>query len=102
MKLRDHPLMTYHGVRNWPPMWAPVAHEGEKTLNGEIGILKRVDCQVRFSNRCFLTIEVGGESYVGTLLFDDATFCWLVGRILQKNIGDSTKDVGDLDLSFTL
>jgi hypothetical protein len=102
VKLRDHPMMCYRGVRNWPPVWTRVAQETVIKHSGEIGILKQVDCRVRFSNRAFLTVEYEGESYIGTLLFDDPVFCRAVGRLLQKNIDRSIKSIGDLDFWFTL
>jgi len=94
--------MCYHGVRNWPPVWTRAAQAAVIRLTGEIGVLKRVDCQIRFTNRAFLTVEYEGEPYIGTLLFDDAVFCRVVGRLLQRNIGQSIKTIGDLDLWFTL
>jgi hypothetical protein len=47
MLLRDHPLMSRHGVPNWPPVWTWVngpAVDGpeNESLRGEVGILKWV------------------------------------------------------------
>jgi hypothetical protein len=100
--LRDHPLMQYRGARNWPPVWSQAGTNGKKTATGEVGILKQVNGDSRSNKRCFLVIEHEGERYIGALLFDDAIFCWLISRVLKSHIGWSVKDLGELDLSFTL
>jgi hypothetical protein len=52
--------------------------------------------------KCFLYIERENQSYVGALLFEDDMFCWLMCKIISNQLGRKIKDVGDLDLSFTL
>jgi hypothetical protein len=101
--LRDHPLMAYHHIRNWPPVWTLPVRGGEKTLKGEIGILKYVHSAARdfSSNKCFLVIEYEGQNYCGALLFDDRTFCSRISTILHNQLGHSIKEIGDLDLSHT-
>jgi hypothetical protein len=42
MKLRDHPLMSRAGVRNWPPAWLWRAGSGDAKPYGEVGILREV------------------------------------------------------------
>ena len=98
MKLREDPRMTYRGMPNWPPVWC---RSGEETLKGELGVLVSADCD-RSGNRCFLSMELDGRRYAGTLLFNDVTFCWFVTRILKNRTGTSIQDLGDLDLSFSL
>jgi hypothetical protein len=100
--LRDHPLMQYRGARNWPPVWTQAGTNGKKTATGEVGRLKQVNGDSRSNKRCFLVTEHEGERYIGALLFDDAIFCWLISRVLKSHIGWSVKELGDLDLSFTL
>jgi hypothetical protein len=39
---------------------------------------------------------------MGALLCDDDAFCSLVTKLLKDQIGRSIKDIGDLDLCFTL
>jgi hypothetical protein len=96
MQLRHHPLMRYRGVSNWPPVWV----NGTKTIRGEVGVLTGVT--VHPSKKCFLRIDHQNERYLGSLLFEDDMFCWLLGRILVNHLGREIKDIGDLDLSFTL
>lgn len=98
MKLRDHPLMSYRGISNWPPIWC---RTGKETLTGEIGVLVNADTD-RSGSRCYLSIDFENERYCGTLLFTDITFCWFITKILRNRIGMPIKDVGDLDLSYGL
>ena len=42
MRLRDHPLMTYNGVSNWPPVWIQTSEQ--RRVIPEMGILKHVHC----------------------------------------------------------
>jgi hypothetical protein len=42
MLLRDHSLMSYHGLRNWPPVWNCIGRLENTHAKGEVGILKGV------------------------------------------------------------
>ena len=102
MKPRDHPLMRYRTMRNWPPVWIEKFSEN-KTLMGEIGVLKTLGViNMKRGTRCYLHITHNGKPYVGSLLFDDAAFCTQIANLLQGQIGTSIADIGDLDLSHTL
>ena len=100
MQLRDHPLMSFGGKPNWPPLW--VASTDSTTLAGEIGILKHVISDITSDHRCFLMMEHDGKGYVGILKFHDAAFCSLVCALFNRYIGRSIKEIGDLDTSSTL
>jgi hypothetical protein len=42
MELRDHRLMSYRGVPNWPPVWVRIKTAAEQQiLRGEIGVLQQ-------------------------------------------------------------
>lgn len=99
MKLRNHPLMRYEALANWPPVWSRSGVDGRV---GEIGVLRQVNGEDGFCTRCFLVIEHDGQRYVGALLFDDAMFCGFITKFLQSYIGLPIKDIGDLDISFTV
>ena len=103
MKLRNHPLMFYRGISTWPPIWVQSRFRGlHKKLSGEIGVLKQVHLGLGDrSPRCYLVIEHDRERYVGTLLFDDPAFCFLLISILAGRIGWSIEAIGDMDLSYT-
>jgi hypothetical protein len=98
VKLRDHPLMSYRGMANWPPVWC---RTGEQHLTGEIGTLVNADSD-RTGKKCYLTIAFENQRYLGTLLFSDDRMCWFVTRTLKNRIGLSIKEIGDLDLTYTL
>jgi hypothetical protein len=42
MLLRDHPLMSYRGVRNWPSTWLWVGGEVNERPRGEVGIVTHI------------------------------------------------------------
>ena len=50
----------------------------------------------------FLKMTYKREDYMGFLACGDLAFCCQLDTLLQRYVGWSIKDVGDLDLSFTL
>ena len=104
MKLRDHPLMSYRGMRNWPPVWTHARNDDgvKRTLMGEVGVLKHVLSNSEMSKKCYLVIDFEGERYVGTLLCDDHAFSLQIPRVLEIYAGHSIKEIGDLDVSHLL
>src|SRR5262245_15624480 len=75
MLLRDHPLMSYKGIPNWPPVWTWTRGGENKYPKGEVGTLKSVEpSKVQPGKRFFLEIDYEGSSYVACLIFDDAVF----------------------------
>ena len=102
MELREHPLMKYGRLPNWPPVWTQNTRTGIKRLAGEIGVLAYVHTRRGPSDKCFLVIDHEHERYVGTLLFDDRTFCGQVCELLRGHVGRSIKDIGGLDVSHFL
>jgi hypothetical protein len=101
MKLRDHPLMAYRTMRNWPPVWIE-KYADNKSVTGEVGVLTHVGADSERSNRCYLHIAYNDKPYVGSLLFDDRPFCMFVGNLLKRHIHESIEAIGDLDVSYTL
>lgn len=97
MELRRHPLMKYGQLRNWPPVFVPLAPP-TRVIVGEFGILKGVSSSRFQRDRCDLIIEYEGLKLTATLLFNDRDFCWLITHLLKFNINRSIKDIGDLDL----
>jgi hypothetical protein len=94
--------MSYHGVRNWPPAWVSTRSLPPETVNGEIGNLESVKLYELTPNRCFLIIEFQRMRYMGSLLFEDPAFCRQIHDFLQQHLGQSIKEIGDSDVSFTL
>jgi hypothetical protein len=93
-------MMNFRGLSNWPPTW--LAENGVEALAGEIGVLKRVIADVRSDKQCFLMIEHGGKTYIGSLKFDNAESCSLVSKLLKNNIGESIKRIGNLGIPTAL
>jgi hypothetical protein len=104
MLLRDHPLMSYHGIPSWPPVWTFTSGlEKQHPRRGEIGILKAVTTSNdKPADRCFLHIEDEGSSYLGCLLIDDHAFCTQIVKLLQDCTNRPLAEIGNLELSGTL
>ena len=47
-------------------------------------------------------MNIDNESYIAALVFADIAFCRQLRNILQQHIGSTIKEIGDLDVSFTL
>ena len=102
MKLRNHPLMSYRGLKNWPPVWTRAKNNVVKTVNGEVGILTYVHSNAQSSSRCYLIMDYEGETYVGTLIFGNQAFCKQFSDLLRLHLKSPIKDIGDLDVSHML
>jgi hypothetical protein len=102
MELRNHPLMHYRGISNWPPVWVWIG--GDKAIaKGEVGLLKDVKSGSNgHLNRFFLFVEYQGGAYVGCLLFDNHVFCRQIYSLLHGYRGRSIEFIGGLDVSYTL
>ena len=100
MLLRDHPLMMYHGVRSWPPVWV-WRHGNESNPKGEVGILHdAVLSKVPPNSTCFLIMEYLGAEYIGALLLDNRAFCRVVHDVLLQHRFKPIREIGGIDLSY--
>jgi PPK2 family polyphosphate:nucleotide phosphotransferase len=86
MLFRDHPLMSYRGVPNWPPVWTWTGGLENGHPRGEIGILKEVLLSKVKPATQFLYIDHEGSSYIGCLLFDDHAFCRHIAELMMKDV----------------
>ena len=98
MQLRTHPLMCYRGIANWPPVWTRADAD---CRTGEIGVLRSVASDPS-GNRVHLNVDIDDARYVGSLLFDDIVFCWVLQKVLNQHLGKPIKEIGGLDLSRVL
>lgn len=99
MKLRNHRLASYDGIRTWPPTWWWRGGEDNKQPVGEIGVLKEViACSIKPANRCYLIMEYEGAEYMGVLRFDSYSFCQRVYDLLLQHCGDTMKQIGAIEL----
>ena len=101
MMLRNHPLMNYRGLNNWPPVWTWRGGEGEdRRPRGEIGILRDVFLsRVEPRSRVYLIVEYEGAEYMGCLLFSDPTICREICELLDQQRGAPLSEIGSLDIS---
>jgi len=104
MLLKDHPLMSYHGIPSWPPVWTFVRGvEKKHPRREEIGILKEVTISnIQPADRCFLHIEHEGSTYIGCLLVDDPVFCSQIVTLLRGYLNRPVAEIGSLNISSLL
>jgi len=103
MLLRDHPLMMYKGNRSWPAAWLWTAGYDNTHPRGEVGILKAaLRSHIQPHDRCFLVMEHCGAEYVGALLLDNPAFCREIFKVLSQQLGNTIREIGDIDLEYTL
>jgi hypothetical protein len=103
MKLRDHPLMTRKsGSKTWPPLWTTTHQDKEDKPIGEVGNLEDVMMSYLTTNKVFMFMRYKDLRYMGFMIFDDPAFCYEIYRLLKSNLGRSIKEIGDMDLSYTL
>jgi hypothetical protein len=100
--LRHHPLMSYHGVPNWPPTWTWIDGREDKHPKGEIGTLSAVVLSNGKIDRCFMLIFHEESSYMGCLLFDNKIFCHQIAKLLQAHCNRLIAEIGSIDLAHTL
>ena len=95
--------MMYNGIRSWPPVWVWKGGNDNTNPKGEVGILRDVALsRVLPVASCFLTMEHLGAEYIGALLLNDRNFCRLVFDALLQNRFKPIREIGGIDLSYTL
>jgi hypothetical protein len=107
MKLRNHPLKSCGGLRNWPPTWSWIGGTNQSHPAGEAGVLTEVKTYYPTGqtfglplNRIFLFIEYDKSRYVGSMSFENAEVCKTVADLLQRYCGHDLAEIGDIELRF--
>jgi hypothetical protein len=90
------------GYKTWPPVWTATRQDNDDKPNGEVGILEEVMMSNLVNDKVFMFMQHEGLRYMGFMVFDDPPFCYEIYRLLKSNLGLSIKEIGDLDLSYTL
>jgi hypothetical protein len=60
-----------------------------------------IRAQARYT-KTIIVMKLDDQRYTADLMFDDAAFCKQIYELLQRNIGRSIEEIGDLDVSGTL
>jgi hypothetical protein len=103
MLLRDHPLMTFKGIRSWPPVWTWTGGAKNKRPRGEVGILEAVlPSKIQPADRFFLYIVHEESMYIGCVLIDDHAFCRQIMKVLRGHCDHPIAEIGGLEVSHTL
>jgi hypothetical protein len=94
--------MCHRGIPNWPPRWTTTRNDPNDKTEGEIGIFSDVLTHKLFNDKLFLLMEYEGRRYMAAVTFDDPAFCGQLYIFLRSKVGISIREIGDLDVSFTL
>ena len=98
MKLRDHPLTVYKGLRSWPPVWVRTDDPSKTPNEAEAGIIRSVVMTDLHDCRITLHMEDGTHSYLAHLYFDNYEFCLKAHCALMDCVGKTVKECGDLEI----
>lgn len=101
MQLRDHPIFGAlgYGIHWWPPAWVRVGYD-TGSIHGEVGTLVEAKCHERLSKRLFLKMRHQGGLYMGVVVVNDVGLSLQLCTLLQKHIGRTIREIGDLDIDF--
>ena len=99
MRLREHPLMSCHGIPNWPPEWTWMSGGYSTAPAGEAGVLENARMSSVNRTAMFLTMSHVGSFYVSRLYFDHPEFCERICNLLKQNFGSSLQKIGALEIS---
>jgi hypothetical protein len=102
MKLRDHPLMNYRGMKSWPPVWVESSKKSPRKLMGEFGSFLGATLRDEMPMRLFVEMELWDHRYMGCVFISDVVFCRQVYSLLRSKKGLGIRDIGDLDVSHML
>ena len=98
MKLRDHPLTVYKGLRSWPPTWVRTDDPSKTPNDAETGIIRSVVMADLQARRIALHMEDGECTYLAHLYFDNYDFCLRAYDALKGCVGKTVKDCGNLEI----
>ena len=102
MKLRDHPLLRYNLIHQWPPVWVSLDNEDGRLSGSEVGALTEVRESISRSDGIVLIMDHNDNRYGTILIFSDMAFRRQIFELLKDCVGFSIQQVGDIDLRYTL
>ena len=95
-------MIRKSGYLNWPPVWTTTHPHLYDKPTGEFGTLEDVLMSHLIGNKIFIFMQYRRSRYMGFVAFDDSTFCRQIYDLLKSKAGLSIKEIGDIDLSYTL
>jgi hypothetical protein len=95
--------MCGRGLASWPPAWVWRSGPAETRVRGEVGILNdAMQSVLGPRDRLFLVMVHDWNEYIGCLLLDEVSFCRHIYKLLKSHRGLPVKQIGGLDLEYTL
>jgi hypothetical protein len=100
MELRNHPFLVCDGVHIWPPKWLPTFGPSRRTVMGEVGKLDQVFItSIVPPDKVYLGISTDdGNCYLGTLIFENATYAKAIFDIFNANLNKPISDIAAIDI----
>jgi len=95
-------MIRKSGYLSWPPVWTMTHPHWDDKPIGEVGTLEDAVMRNLIDNKVFMFMQYQGSRYMGFVAFDDSTFCRQIYGLLKSKAGLSIKEIGDIDLSYTL
>lgn len=102
LALQDHPQLNFLSRSSWPPIWVHSRPQPKRKIIGEVGTFTGTILNGHTPTHLYVKMEFEDELYMGCLVVRDVAFALQLHNFLQKHIGLSIKEVGDLDLSHML
>jgi len=98
MKLRDHPLMSCYWPYNWPPVWFSLHNTDFGISRNEVGVLTEVRKSEIRTDGIVLIMKHNKNLYYASLIFPDLAFFNEIFDRMNKSIGLSIQDIGDINM----
>ena len=104
MELRNHPVMFCDGVRTWPPKWSQMYGSTNRSVAGEVGILRAVFLSSLIPpDKVSLVITTEkGNCYLGSIVFESPKDAKLIFDVLVAEIKKPIRTIGAIDLPLNL
>ena len=98
MMLRDHLLLSCDCPYNWPPVWFSLHNTEFRISRNEVGVLTEVRKSEIRTDEIVLIMKHNENLYYGALIFPDMAFFNEIFDLMNKSIGLSIQDIGDINV----
>ena len=102
MQFREHPALVCDGIRVWPPKWLHVYGPTVHSPAGEMGVLDSVFISQIDSNRVYVIVNKGEDSYMGSLWFEEPKVAQAVYTFFLPQVGRPLETVAATEFHFNL
>ena len=84
----------------WSPIWIKLSGDGP--FNEESAVLASVTLsRLDPPTSCYLVVENGRSTHMGTVKCEDPTFCRQLYEVLQRNIGKLLGEIAETEMDVS-